>query len=257
MHQSSTKGERIKVMRSGYSGLSGVKGKTAVIVGGGGGLGRQIALAFARKGAQVVLAGRTRAQIEKVAEEIMNVPGQVLVIAIDATDNEQVKAMVAETIKRFGKIDVLVNCQGESLIKSLVQTTLEEWDNTQNSNLKSVFLTCRAVLPIMLEQKSGHIINVSSRVGVVPAGGVTAYSAAKSGVIGFSRSLALEVKSGNIKVNVIAPAPMDTPMRWKSNPDWDPSKVIHPDVVAEYVVLLASMTSSFVEDAVTPISVGY
>ena len=245
------------MMRSGSSGLSGVQGMTAIIVGGGGGLGRQVALAFARKGADVVLAARTRPQIDKVAEEIGNLGRQALAITTDATDNEQVEAMVAETVKKFGKIDVLVNCQGESLIKPVVQTTLEEWDRTQEVNLKSVFLTCRAVLPKMIEQKSGHIINISSRVGVVPAGGVAPYTAAKSGVIGFSRSLALELKSDNIKVNVITPAPMDTPMRWKANPDWDPSKVVHPDVVAEFVVLLASMNKSFVEEAITPTSVGY
>ncbi len=165
--------------------------------------------------------------------------------------------MVKETVAHFSKVDILVNSQGESLIKPTVETSLEELDRLLQVNLRSVFLTCQAVLPYMLKQKSGHIFNISSRAGITGAASIAAYTATKAGVIGLSKALAIELKPHNIKVNVICPAPMDTPMRWKATPEFDPSKVIKPEIVAQIVVLLASMENVFVEDPVVPTSINY
>lgn len=238
--------------------MSVLEGKTAIVVGGGRGLGRSIALAFARQGADLVIASRTESEIRKVADELRALGhAGVLAVKTDATDYEQANSMVRRTVQEFGRVDVLVNCQGTALIKPTIQTTVEDWSRIIDGNLTSVFYTCRAVLPQMLNQKSGHIINISSRAGVTGADRVAAYSAAKAGVIGLSKALAQELKSENIKVNVICPAPMDTSMRWKSTPQFDPNKAMKPEHVAEFVVLIASMSDIVVEDVLIPASINY
>jgi 3-oxoacyl-[acyl-carrier protein] reductase len=237
--------------------LHRIIGKTALVVGGGRGLGRCIALALSREGADVVVAARTKSEIDEVAEEVRKLGRRALAVKTDVVDYEQVLKMVQETLNEFGKIEILVNCQGESLVKPTVETKLEELDLAINTNLKSVFYTCLAVLPSMLKQKNGHIINMSSLVGVEGAAKVAAYTAAKAGVIGLSQSLALELKSENIKVNVICPAPMDTSMRWKATPDFDRKKVIRPETVAELVVLLVSWDDCLVQQVIIPASINY
>lgn len=231
-------------------------GKVAIVVGGGRGLGKCVAMVFSREGADVVIAARTQSEIDSVAKEIRDRGRKALAVKTDATVNVQVKNMVDKVIEEFGRIDILVNCQGEALMKPTLQTSLEEWDRIQNSNLKSVFQTCCAVLPKMIEQKSGHIINVSSMAGVMsPAPpGVGAYVAAKAGLIGLTKALAAEVKTNNIKVNILAPAPMDTPMRWSSTPNFDRKKVVSPEIVAEVTLLMVSMPDAVLQGAVIPIS---
>lgn len=236
--------------------MAALSGKTAIVVGGGRGLGRCVALAMAREGADVIIAARTKPEIDHVAGEITRLGHRALAVKTDAVDYEQVKKMVQDTLSKFEKIDILVNCQGQSLVKPTFEVSPEEWDVTLNSNLKSVFQTCAAVLPNMVKQRSGHIINISSKVAATGgAAGVAAYTAAKAGVIGLSQSLALEFKSYNIKVNVICPAPMDTTMRWKATPDFDRKKVMRPEEIAELVVLLASWPNSVLQEPIVPASV--
>jgi 3-oxoacyl-[acyl-carrier protein] reductase len=215
-------------------------------------------LAFAREGANVVVGSRTESEISNVSEEVRRLGlGKALSVKVDATNFEQVKAMVQKVVKEFGKVDILVNCQGESLIKPTIETTVEDWNRMLRSNLTSVFHTCLSVLPQMLTQKSGHIINISSRVGVVGGGRVSAYAAAKFGVVGLSKSLALELKPQNIKVNVICPAPMDTPMRWSTTPEFNPARAMKPEYVAQLAVLIASMPDVIMQDAIIPASINY
>jgi len=237
--------------------MEALKGKAALVVGGGRGLGRTTAIALAREGVGVAVAARTRTEIEMTAEAIRQMGQRSRAIVADVTDYLQVRQMVQATLETLEKIDILVNCQGESLIKPMVDTIPEELDKIVNTNLRSVYFTCQAVLPHMVKQKSGHIINISSRVGVTGAANVVAYTASKSGVIGLTKALAQEVKGENIKVNVICPSPMDTPMRWRTTPDFDKTKVIDSERVAQLIVLLASMQDTFVEDVVVPVSVRY
>jgi NAD(P)-dependent dehydrogenase (short-subunit alcohol dehydrogenase family) len=128
----------------------------AIVVGGGRGLGRSIALAFAGEGADLVIASRTESEIRKVADELQALGhAGVLAVKTDATDYEQANSMVRRAVQEFGRVDVLVNCQGTALIKPTIQTTVEDWSRIVNGNLTSVFHTCRAVLPQMLNQKAG------------------------------------------------------------------------------------------------------
>lgn len=233
-----------------------LNGICTLVVGGGRGLGRATALAFAREGADVVVAARTQSEIEKVAKEIKKLGRKTAAIKTDATVNSQVQALVQEALKILGKIDVLVNCQGDWLIKPTLETTEEEWDRIVDTNLKSVYLTCRAVLPTMIKQKSGHIFNISSKAGLwYPGGGkppISIYKASKMGLIGLSKALAEEHVADGIGVHCICPAPMDTPMRWAASPDAKKERLLSPDTVAELMVMIASHADLNISEVIAP-----
>ena len=233
-----------------------LNGICTLVVGGGRGLGRATALAFAREGADVVVAARTQSEIEKVAKEIKKLGRKTAAIKTDATVNSQVQALVQEALKILGKIDVLVNCQGDWLIKPTLETTEEEWDHIVDTNLKSVYLSCRAVLPTMIKQKSGHIFNISSKAGLwYPGGGkppISIYKASKMGLIGLSKALAEEHVADGIGVHCICPAPMDTPMRWAASPDAKKERLLSPDTVAELMVMIASHADLNISEVIAP-----
>jgi NAD(P)-dependent dehydrogenase (short-subunit alcohol dehydrogenase family) len=228
----------------------------ALIVGGGRGLGRATALAFAREGADVVIAARTRSEIEEVAKEIKQFGSKTAAIKTDATVNSQVQALVKETLKVLGRIDILVNCQGDWLIKPTLETTEEEWDHVVDTNLKSVYLTCHAVIPIMINQKRGHIFNISSKAGLwYPGGGkpaISIYKASKMGLIGLSKALAEEFVADGIGIHCICPAPMNTPMRWTASPDAKKERLLGPEIVAEIMVMIASHADLNISEVIAP-----
>jgi NAD(P)-dependent dehydrogenase (short-subunit alcohol dehydrogenase family) len=226
----------------------------ALIVGGGRGLGKTVALTLARAGYAVVIAARTQSQIEQVAAEAPALNAGALAVVADATQPAQVERLVSAAIEQYGQIDVLVNCAGEALIKPTVENSDSDWQRIISSNLTSVFLTCRAVMPHMMQRRAGHIVNIASRVARDGAPNVAAYSAAKSGVVGFSKALGLELKPFGVKVSVICPGPMDTPMRWAATPDWDRSKVIQPQRIADLIALLVASPDTTV-DEVYPVSI--
>lgn len=233
--------------------------KTAIIVGGGSGLGRSVALALAQEGANVAVAGRTQSAINGTVDLVNGIGGKALAVKVDATMKPEVVKMVDITIEKFGSIDILVNCQGYNVLKPTVETTEDEWQAVVFTNMKSVYLTCQAVIPQMIKQGGGHIFNVSSRAGLwYPGGGmIPLYKGAKLGLIGFSKALADENRKHNVKVNILAPAPMDTPMRWRDTPNFDRKKVISPDRVASLIALLASWPDTYIEEVIVPISINY
>jgi NAD(P)-dependent dehydrogenase (short-subunit alcohol dehydrogenase family) len=239
--------------------MGGLDSKIAIIVGGGSGLGRSVALALAREGANVVVAGRTQSAIDGTVDLVNGIGGKALAVKVDATMKPEVVKMVDTTIEKFGSIDILVNCQGYNVLKPTIETTEDEWQAVVFSNMKSVYLTCQAVIPQMIKQGGGHIFNVSSRAGLwYPGGGmIPLYKGAKLGLIGFSKALADENRKYNVKVNILAPAPMDTPMRWRDTPNFDHKKVISPDRVASLIALLASWSDTYIEEVIVPISINY
>ena len=178
-------------------------------------MGRATAMAFAADGADVVVAARTQKEIDAVAEKIRRMGRKTAALCCNATSAAQVQDLVAAAIKTMEKIDILVNSQGDWLIKPTLETTEQEWDHILDTNLKSVYLTCKAVLPHMIGRGGGRIFNVSSQAGLwYPGGGIiTLYKASKMGLIGFSKALASEQAENGIGVHCVCPAPMDTPMR--------------------------------------------
>jgi 3-oxoacyl-[acyl-carrier protein] reductase len=187
-----------------------LEGKVAVITGGGRGIGRAIALDFARNGADVVVAARTIAEIEAVAAEIQDLGAQSMAIRTDMTKESDIVNLIRQAHERFGKIDILVNNAGVSTGVEIKNTKTEDWDFLINVNLRGVFLATREALKIMTKQQSGCIISMGSGFGIEGQPYYSAYGASKAGVILLSDALAKEER--HIKVYVINPGLIDTKM---------------------------------------------
>jgi NAD(P)-dependent dehydrogenase (short-subunit alcohol dehydrogenase family) len=231
-----------------------LENQVALVFGGGRGLGKACALVFAAEGADIAVVARTKKEIDAVAKEVLKFGRRAIAIRANAIKPQEVQKAVDETMESYGKIDVLVNSQGDWLIKPTLKTTEEDWDHIIDTNLKSVYLTCRAVLPHMIARKCGHIFNVGSASGLwYPGGGIiTIYKASKMGLTGFSKALAEEQAPNGIGVHLIAPHPMDTPMRWESTPSADKPALIRPDVVADLMATIASHPELRISEAIVP-----
>ncbi|HEX6650217.1 MAG TPA: 3-oxoacyl-ACP reductase FabG [Pyrinomonadaceae bacterium] len=186
-----------------------LNGKTALITGGGRGIGRAIALEFARQGARVAVAARTAEQVEQVANEIGN---GAIALVCDVSDPESVSRMFSDMRERLGKADILVNNAGVAESATLVNTTDELWHRHLSINLSGTFYCTRAALPSMLKNGWGRVINIASIAGKTGAPYIAAYSASKHGVLGLTRSIALEVATTGTTVNAICPGYVDTDM---------------------------------------------
>jgi 3-hydroxybutyrate dehydrogenase len=191
-----------------------LKNKISLITGGGRGIGRAIALAFAREGAHVAVAARTLEQVKRVAEEIENNHGsKALALVCDVSDPTSVEKMFSELSQGFDhEVDILVNNAGIAESATLVNTTNELWQRHLAINLSGTFYCTRAALPGMLKSGWGRIINIASIAGKTGSPYIAAYSASKHGVMGLTRSVAVEVAASGVTVNAICPGYVDTEM---------------------------------------------
>ncbi|TMD57191.1 MAG: 3-oxoacyl-[acyl-carrier-protein] reductase [Chloroflexi bacterium] len=188
-------------------------GQTAIVTGAGRGIGRAIAKELAATGANVVVNYVTSADAaHELAREIEELGPKVLVVQADVTEYDQVGEMIKLTIETFGQIDILVNNAGITRDKTLKNMTREHWDEVIDVNLGSLFNCTKQVLPFMLERKSGKIVNISSFVAQGGNVGQSNYAATKAGIIGFTKSLALEVSRHGITVNAVCPGFTETDM---------------------------------------------
>lgn len=183
--------------------------KTALITGGGRGIGRAIALAFAGEGIRVAVAARTAAQVEQVAQEIGN---DAIALVCDVADPDSVARMFSEMHDRVGDADILVNNAGIAESAPVVKTTDELWNKHLSINLSGTFYCTRAALPAMLKKGWGRVINIASIAGKTGAPYIAAYSASKHGILGLTKSIAMEVATNGITVNAICPGYVETEM---------------------------------------------
>jgi acetoacetyl-CoA reductase len=192
-------------------------GQVAIVTGAGRGIGQAIARELAATGANVVINYGTSAEAaETLGKEVESAYGvKVLVIKADVTDYEQVGQMVGQVIDTFGQVDILVNNAGITRDKTLKNMTRQQWDEVIHTNLGSVFNCTKHVLPFMLERKHGKIVNISSFVAMAGNVGQANYAATKAGIIGFTKSVALEVSRHGITVNAVCPGFTETDMLWE------------------------------------------
>ncbi len=197
-----------------------LKGKCAVITGASRGIGKAIAIKFAKQGANIVINYRNNEEEAlKVKEELDSLGSDTLIVKADISDIKEAEHLIKEAKNQFGKIDILVNNAGITKDNLLIRMKEEDFDSVIKVNLKGAFNCLKAVTPIMLKQKSGKIVNMSSVVGVVGNPGQINYCASKAGLIGMTKSLAREIGSRGITVNAIAPGFIDTDMTRVLNED--------------------------------------
>jgi len=192
-----------------------LEGKTAIVTGSGRGIGEGIALVLAREGANLVINARTLSkEAEGVVQKIKAMGGKVIAIPADVSKKDQVAAMAAEAVKRFGAIDILVNNAGIEGTPCLTKDLSEEqWDRVLGVNLKGIFLCCQAVIPQMMKQKKGRIVNIASTAGIrMTFFGSLDYTVSKHGVTGLNQHLAWELADSNITVNTVCPGGVQTPL---------------------------------------------
>ena len=220
-----------------------VQDKVVIITGASRGIGKATAVLFGAKGARVVIAARSQDDLEKTADEIKkkNKNAEVLIVPADVTQEVDIKNLVKTALNKFARIDILVNNAGLGINKPVAEFTTPDWDLTLDTNLKGPFLISREVLPIMIKQRGGQIINISSGAGKNPIKNYAAYCASKFGLIGFSESMALEVRNYNIKVSVLLPGTTATSFGNKEREyvGQRPKKALLPKEVAEAILTLA------------------
>ncbi|MFB4168269.1 3-oxoacyl-ACP reductase family protein [Virgibacillus sp. JSM 102003] len=203
--------------------------KVAIITGAspGQGIGRGIAMAYAKEGANLSLNyyGQDKEEIEVFKNELENYGVKVILTEGDISKEETAERLISRTVDEFGQIDILVNNAGISSLSLVENMTTKTWDRMIEVNLRSVFLTTRQVVPYMISQKSGRIINISSQTAQKGAVKHCHYSAAKAGIIGFTKSLALELGQYGITANCIAPGPIETQLMDTVEPEWKDKKL--------------------------------
>lgn len=232
--------------------MNTLQGKTALVTGAGRGIGKAVALSLAQSGCRVILAARSRAQLEEVERKICDRGGEALVIVADLTRDEDIQQLV-EAGRSWGAVDILINNAGWGKRAPVVKGNIEDWDRTLGVNLRAPMILAKQLLPAMIEKGDGAVINIGSVSGKTGEANGAAYAASKFGLIGFTQSLYEEVREHGIKVSVILPGFVDTPLI-PPNRQLDRSKMIQADDIAQAVhyVLTSPGTCCPVEITVRP-----
>lgn len=245
-----------------------VKGKKVLITGGTAGIGKEIALTFARSGASVAIFGTNEERAKQVVEELkaqaVSADQQFCSEIVNVADKESVEKAITHLLSQWGQIDVLVNNAGITRDGLLMKMKEQDWDEVMDTNLKSVYNTCQVLIRPMMKARSGKIINISSVVGLTGNAGQVNYAASKSGMIGFTKSLAQEVATRGISVNCIAPGFIETRMTDELN-DQQKQAILgkipmgrmgKPEEIAHAALFLASDLAHYITGQVITVDGG-
>ena len=217
-----------------------LRGKVALVTGAGRGIGRACAAAFAKEGADVVVAARSVDQLHAVRDDVEAHGVRCLVVPTDLTEEEQVANLAEQAVAKFGGVDVLVNNAGVAIHDPLPDIPTATWDLTMSVNVRAPFLLTRALWPQMVERGGGCVLNVASVSGRRAGAGNATYSASKYAIIGFTESLSKAGRDVNIRACAVCPGPVATFMRAGNNPAEDPDTILTPGDIAEVVVFIAT-----------------
>ena len=231
--------------------MESLKGKIALVTGAGKGIGRAIAMALANEGVNVGLVARTETDLQNVAAELKAIGVNTAIATADVSDIQSVNSAVETIQQSLGNIDILINNAGTGKFAKFLDLEPSEWENQVRVNLFGVYYITRAVLPQMIERKTGDIINVSSTAGLKGSALTSAYSASKFGVMGLTESLMQEVRKHNIRVTALAPSTVVTELAKSANLiDNNEEKLMHPEDLAELLIAQLKLNRRvFVKDA--------
>jgi NAD(P)-dependent dehydrogenase (short-subunit alcohol dehydrogenase family) len=228
--------------------------RVVMVTGAAGGLGSAVARAFEAAGAKLVLVDRAPDRLPRLFPELVDSPDHFLAVSVDLTDAKTVEAAIEEAIHRFGRVDVLANVAGGFRSGTPVhETSLETWDFMLDLNARSVLIASRAVIPHMLEQGVGAIVNVSSRAALKGSAKMAAYSVSKSAVVRLTESMSAELKSSGINVNCVMPGTIDTAANREAMPSADHSRWVKPEAIADVILFLASDAGRTIHGAAVPV----
>ena len=217
--------------------MESLTGKIALVTGAGKGIGKAIAIALAKEGAHVGLLARTEKDVQAVAEEVHSLGVKAAFATADISDRHAVETAIASIQSALGNIDILVNNAGTATFGSFLELEPSVWENQVKVNLFGVYYATRAVLPKMIERKTGDIVNISSTAGKAGSAVTSAYAASKFAVFGLSESLMQEVRKHNIRVTAMAPSTVVTDLANSANLiKGDPERVMHPEDFAELII---------------------
>jgi 3-oxoacyl-[acyl-carrier protein] reductase len=225
-------------------------GQVALVTGAGRGIGRAISLALGAAGAQVVLAARTQTEIEAVAEKIRGGGGQAWVCPVDLSSEAEIAALFDFVRQKLGRLEVLVNNAGIGLFGPVADFASADLDRLTALNIRAPFLCCQQAMRLMIPQRSGYMINISSVVGFRGYPNQAAYAATKHALMGLTKSLAVEAQPHGIRVSVISPGGVDTDMIGNARPDLDRSALLQPDDIAQTVLYLLSLSERAAVDEI-------
>lgn len=233
--------------------MENLKEKVAIVTGAGRGIGRAISLMLGQSGCRVALAARTRAELEETQNEIEERGGQALCVPTDLTLDEEIRRLVNQTTQQWGPVDILINNAGWGRRAPVARAKTEDWDQTLKVNLRAPMILAQLVLPQMIAKGNGAVINIGSISGKSGDANASGYAASKFGLIGFTQSLYEEVREYGIKVSVILPGFVDTPLIPETR-QVDRTKMIRPDDIARAVhfVLTSSPWCCPVEITIRP-----
>jgi NAD(P)-dependent dehydrogenase (short-subunit alcohol dehydrogenase family) len=234
--------------------MQNFEAKTVIVTGAAGNLGVAVTRAFLKAGASLALVDRSPEMLGSLIPELVNTPWYAIVGAVDLLDEQSVVRAVEGIQARLGHIDILVNTVGGYRGgKPFHVTPEEDWEFMLNINLRTVRNACRAVIPYMLNQGAGRIINVAARSALVPGKNSSAYNAAKGGVLRLTESLSAEYKEAGLNINCVLPGTIDTPQNRAAMPNADFSRWTQPEAIADVVLFLASDVSRAVHGAAIPV----
>jgi len=241
-----------------------LEGRVALVTGASQGIGLACALHLARHGASVALAARNQQKLDELAAQITAAGGKAAVFAIDVSDEEQIKSGIKSAIAHFGKVDILVNNAGITRDQLVMRMKRADWDSVLSTNLTSAYLAIQQVVPGMLKQRWGRIINITSVFGQMGQAGQANYAASKAGLIGLTMAIAREVASRNITSNAVAPGFIETNMTAALSEEFKQNavkqiplgRVGSPEDVAHAVAFLASEESSYITGHVLNVNGG-